>query len=1356
VNAYRRKTGAMLVAMAVSFVAAVAARAATSPYAPVASPEGAVASAPKTAGPDYAKVQPLLRQRLQEKRAGTTAATRVPVLGSEDPSAIMVVVRMLPGTDLGGLIAQPVLRRKLDGFDRQVVLGKIPLAQFEKLIALEGVERVESIESTLIRPAPPEMEGAKPPDLARARQRLRDCLATYGARPCKATPQPKGDWFEVTTNIHKSQAAWGKGYTGAGVHVMVADDGIDFAHPDLHGTWATVADPASPYYGWPMMFDSFSMLLLALDQHNGTHYVANVSPGCMYAATTLACSGATFSFQPKGGTNHVYTLPGTSQSGTYYIGNHPDYRLAYLNPASANENVAVLVADENSAGVYDTVYVDLNYNYVFDAIEKFNKANPAVRLDMTGDGYADLNGGLLYFIADGVHPVPASDWYWGLTAPPNGTLVCFATCSAEGSFYSHGTQCASGVAGQGVIDGTPAEAGAYRPDFKTPGTGVPGSGMVVGGGKHARLVSCGNIYFNYNSEDALWFALLGYDGVYGSTDDVQIISCSFGESTVDNDGWDDKSYMFERIVRNTTLSVCKSTGNGGPGYGTVCPPSPASAIAVGASTEYGSTGWDSPGSAQQITYGDVTPFSNRGPGARGNASVDVVAGGAYSAGDVNLNDAWYQGLNGWTAWGTWGGTSRSAPVAAGNLALVYDAYRQKHGVWPDNATARAIFMAGATDLHYDPLTMGAGMVDADRATDVAGGSAAVYATPPSWSAGAYRGTNYPAFASITFPGQTCTQAFAVVNPGGTVAMVDLRTKVLVKTGTKKIKWKSKDYTIESPYDFYKRPDYLINITKYIPDGTDLLVIKAIYPYAQMDPNNDYNTDNRWYLVPYDWTDVNGNGVLWHDFNDNGVVNTGEIENNEYVRFSYHRPKANSLQHPIQRPLERMHTGIFIGLMHATRSALVKQTSIKFVLEFYRFKPWKWVNVSAAGLNVPAGLTGIFNTVVAVPKKTPPGLYQGAIEYTEGGHVSTIPVTVNVAARYHGAPLKLAGTKAARFNKKDRYNNGVVEGCQDWSWRAEAGDWRFFFIDVTNAPAGGKLLAINKWKDAAPHTDNDTLIYGPADFPASITSTPAYAEYFGPYSMRLKGKSPNRNTTGGVWLFNTSTGRGEDWVSAPLQNGLHEIMVHNVLFEGDVVSAPYEITLGGFSVTPAELVITSTAANIAFNLTINSSVKLLGGVRIEASGLSPPATNMPDRAITQGAWQSFPVTIATNGGLIEARTAGGTAPDVDLSLYDPADTLVSKSSGGTSSEYVATPRPVSGTWNVRVYCFGFSGTYNLEVRAVQGADIKLMNKVKIKPGKDAIATFNVAVNVPGTYSGQVMIGPASSPGIVTVPVQIIKQ
>src|SRR4029077_14285603 len=124
-----------------------------------------------------------------------------------------------------------------------------------------------------------------------------------------------------------------------------------------------------------------------------------------------------------------------------------------------------------------------------------------------------------------------------------------------------------------------------------------------------------------------------------------------------------------------------STGNGAPGFGTVTAPSPVGGIQVGASTNFGSTGWDSIANYSQVTDNGVSEWSNRGPGANGRNGVDVVADGSYAPGDATLNTV----IDGKNAWTTWGGTSRSTPVAVGATALIYQAYQAAAGSAPTGA-----------------------------------------------------------------------------------------------------------------------------------------------------------------------------------------------------------------------------------------------------------------------------------------------------------------------------------------------------------------------------------------------------------------------------------------------------------------------------------------------------------------------------------------------------------------------------------------------------------------------------------------------------------------------------------------------
>ncbi|MSP12267.1 MAG: DUF4397 domain-containing protein [Chloroflexi bacterium] len=505
---------------------------------------------------------------------------------------------------------------------------------------------------------------------------------------------------------------------GDGVKVMVNDTGIDFGHPDLVGTQARIDDAASPYNGWPEQFDSRSMYLLARDHYLGE---TNIEDGqAWYISTAVSITTASAAYKPIGAnTAHNYTLPGASKSGVYHIGSHPDQSLAALahalNPSLPNgERAAVLVVDEHTAGVYDTVYVDLNYDLDFSNDKALRKGDEIANLDLDGDGYADISGGLIYFIADGAHPLPASDWFWGLPAPAKASLVAFTIVDtvADPGAGNHGQLCASEIAAQGIVNGG---APAWKPPYAGNGTG-----LSLGASPHAKLVANGDYYRSFFEEDGPLFAALGYDGTPNTSDDIQIITNSWGGSAVHNDGWDSAvSRLYDLIQRkiNPSLSILKSAGNGAAGYGTVTD-APPSGITVGASTSYGSsTSFETIDSLDQINYGDVQSWSGRGPNARGYPGIDILANGAWGYGLATLNEI----ADGWNSTELWGGTSKSSPQAAGNLALLYQAYKTAHGSWPTYSVAKAIFKSSADPNGHDAVTQGPGVVNASRAVAVAAG-----------------------------------------------------------------------------------------------------------------------------------------------------------------------------------------------------------------------------------------------------------------------------------------------------------------------------------------------------------------------------------------------------------------------------------------------------------------------------------------------------------------------------------------------------------------------------------------------------------------------------------------------------------
>jgi hypothetical protein len=1328
-----------------------------------------------------------------------------------DPSdEIFVVLRILPGADIQEYFAGPVLIRPfVDPLGLQVAVGQVRAANIYKLASVPGVVFMQKAESIVEPPQPPEPDLAFSPSRKALREKAAAMAARAGESPSLVPASPSGErigeelagaepespgtgadptgWYDAAEG-HKSAAAWEKGFTGAGVKVMANDSGIDFAHPDLQGTQARVTDSSSPYFGWPEQFDSYSMYLYVLDNYFGTTYVA--AGMADYADTSATCILGSCSYQPIGADEaHDYTLPATSASGTYHIGSHPDKTLEFW--WGFGERAAVLVVDETSAGVYETVYVDLNFNLDFSDDKPLRRGDEISYLDWTGDGVADISGGMIYFIADGLNSIPACDWLWGgfLCPPPsNGDLVAFILNDPTEAAADHGQLVASAIAGQGAVDHPDVE-GAY-PTWKPEGVG-----LVQGGGKDAKLVANGNFYLTPFLEDAFLFSAYGYDGLAGTEDDIQIVSNSYGFSSVDYDGWDGDSRLIDYIQRyvNPTVSVLFSTGNGAPGYGTITPPSPPAGIGVGASTQYGSTGtFDSIMDLDQINYGDVMTWSNRGPSALGGPGVDVVANGAWGAGSLSLNEVG----DGVSAWTSWGGTSRSAPVAAGNLALIYQAYRETYAIWPGYETARALLKSGASDVNYDPVSQGAGLLNADRSTDLAAGLGGAYILPDKWRAGDYRGQEYAGFAHILYPGASDSQIFTVTNPGPSSVNLSLTAAQLTRIGRQEFDFKSMNQSLEE--NSFTKPDYLWDITDMIPPNTDLVEVKVIFPFEQFDNDGDYVFDSRWRVLLYDWKDQNGDGNLWTDTNGDGVVNDVEIDPGEYIRFTYGYSTGTSIQARVHDPSDRIHDGLFLGLRHRDASKDIPRTDLRFQLNFFSRSDWNMVSLRTESLEVPAGDSATFEATATVPDDQPPGFYQGFVLVDDPGgdgrsaHRSVIPVAINVAggvfegedAPYPGGVRVDAINFTLGADEADTpYDNTRVSGYQDWTWRAESGDWRFFFVDEPNLSEGMQRYNFKKnilidleWPPPADpyrtmNTDIDVLVFGPSEDDYSFLEP----DYYGPYALVPLGGSPNTNIGAGVWRFNTGSGKSSETITAAWTPGLNLIALHNVVFNGRTFEAPVSGNVGSLAVWPHELNAVSRWPYWYFNrqsVLIWASIPL-NGLWAEGYGLGKPETfadqtvNQDDPDLPETASYTRTITMQ-HGALLEVSTGNSSGNDLDLYLlfdanrdgvFDWDREVIGSSTTPTDEESVSVKFPKDGDYMIAVHGWSVptgSATFDLTIDGVQGYRLKVYprrRREEIRAGHTTylFVQWDTQGLSPGEYQGILLFGPQDAPGAASLDV-----
>ncbi|MEX2315279.1 MAG: S8 family serine peptidase, partial [Thermomicrobiales bacterium] len=927
--------------------------------------------------------------------------------------------------------------------------------------------------------------------------------------------------------------------------------------------------------------------------------------------------------------------------------------------------------------------------------------------------------------------------------------------------------------------------GAY-PSYKPDGA----NGLVVAAGKGVELINAGDFY-SLGGTDAFYFAALGYDGVPGTEDDTQIMSNSWGDSAIHNDGWDHMSREIDAIVRflNPTMLVLGSSGNGAPGFGTTAQPSPAAGMSIGASTQYGSTGsFDSIVSADQVTHGDVVSWSGRGPGARGDVGVSLLGNGSVGSGAAPLNEF----FSGASSWYTWGGTSRSAPVVAGNAALMYQAYYEANGSWPDFETAKAILMSGAKDLNYDPFLQGAGSVNANRSVDIASGAGGAYVTPSDWIAGSWRGEEYPAFTNIMKPGETDDAWFDIHNPSDADLTFTVGSRWLLKQG----EW-TNDFTSsptsQEPIDWeednpvgttsvLQAPHYLWNITDLVPESTDVLVARINVPYGQFDPAGSYNPTqvNIWRVYAYDWTDVNGDGNLWTDDNGDGVVQESELDAGEYIRFNYGYNASQNNTITVQSPRQRATDGIFLGLIHEQAREEVPQTNINMLMEFYEQTAWDWVDPYSDEVTVAAGGSNRVRATVTVPGDAPHGLYEGALWFDDGYWTSIVPVTINVAG---SSNIEAGMGNDDTLDVEPYYRNDQVYGAQDWDWRAESGDWRFYFADLSETPGGlgqpdqgQRYFMVDSWWEQMP-TDLNVHIYGPTPdcFTGVECGTPFEPDdpaTYGPYTLERLGGSDEFYLGAGVFLTSTTSGAQREFVAAPYAPGLNEVMLDNVNFASAEQAESFGLRAGALSVSNAPIDLSRPAGSPGFLIQEEViSTMALSGLVVQGFGLSLPDVKTglpiqqddPNDPFTASYTEQFTVG---NAGLLDISTTGQEGDDIDIYLlYDfngdgefTGDELVGASTTPTADEQIRITLPEAGEYMLLVQGWAIpagESTFDLSINIVQGDDISVsgLPEGEITPGAHYTFTIEFAPEgvAPGVYEGLIALGPPEGPAAILIPV-----
>jgi subtilisin family serine protease len=422
---------------------------------------------------------------------------------------------------------------------------------------------------------------------------------------------------------------------------------------------------------------------------------------------------------------------------------------------------------------------------------------------------------------------------------------------------------------------------------------------------------------------------------------ANIITMSLGGLEVPNDGYDPTCLALDAATKQGV--TCFEAASNTQGASTVSSGGCAKdVITVGASTENSGPFWlygywpVNPGYVTGYENDQMIFWSSGGPTADGRLDPDICAVGAW--GETLDTFPYYLYLQ-------FGGTSMATPVAAGAGALVLQAYKQVHGVFPSPALVRKILMNTAKDLGYPANRQGAGRVDALKAVEAAM-SMAPYSDTDEINTGIINPCGYTTCSvftdkvdnaqavwlqyvnSLSFNGLTIPQGSANTNAGST--------------------W--------LPFT--------------IPAGVDFADVRI-----KFDPAVSYGTPIHLY-DGHTWTDKHINTALYKERTE------GDPTDLILINYAYAHTNVQWLDARID-----FGPGSYVFRLSNSYPTI---TPVDVQINFYKFVPWNWVSTTIHGKKL--------FTSISTPTGTTPGVYSGFIKATCNGSPIDIPIVATVPAK----------------------------------------------------------------------------------------------------------------------------------------------------------------------------------------------------------------------------------------------------------------------------------------------------------------------------------------------------------------------
>jgi subtilisin family serine protease len=964
-----------------------------------------------------------------------------------------------------------------------------------------------------------------------------------------------GTTLRDVINITGAERTWTDlGINGTDVTIAIVDTGVDYGALSL-GYWDSVARDEK---GYPAAFDADAECMV-LTNTTVTAYLNN-------ARTFLNTSGTDpniYFVDPSLGLPIIrrlselinstwpYDMEITgidSLSGTYHFG------IMSQHLFGSSDLFPVLVVDSTQPGVYDTVYVDLSFDWwwwnfttVYDAsfsdeIALTPTGRTIAARDFTGDGIYDISAGSLGYFLDIWSVSPNADDR-GLVLEPidqSGNYAVFVN-----DWWGHGTLCASSVGGRDK--GHPLTGPGIAPEVKIMGIVALWIGDII----EAELWAAG---FDLIPGTEGWSGLLpGYGWLWGTWNytgnhKADVISNSWGISDWISSRTGLPWYDMLTIIEDALMIpsyldpdypgtvVVHAGGNGAPGYGTFTSPGYATLpISVGASTSFGTTAMTL-FNISEGHFDDIISWSAMGPTPLGNVKPDVVNIGAWA---MVPGPVWSGLGNGSTAINSFGGTSMATPLTSGVIGLVIQGYTVAYGESPTPEMAKAILKSTTMDIGYDAFLQGSGRVDCFAAVSLAIKAKGVTLTSPitwenvrtriqyTWflahdSLGEVLHMTPPIepfndsswFAGVVRSNDSASAKFTVTNPTNQAITATITPVIHKQVGIPSVYSGNTD-TLEGWLEGYG--DHLILNASEIPTDTDLMVVTLMVPFIHFDNDDDYLWDSRFRVFILDWIDENENGIV--DLTEVSIINYG-YDTGTVCEGRVGFPSLKFRGNPV----------IWVSQVNEMFTPY-SQVPYEVHIKYYRRNDWTWVTTPIS-MSIREDSSESFMANLTIPLETPQGIYEGQIMFNiSAPYTRSITIPVSLAV-----PMVLSSTDLARDiippATIELYDPYRVNGHFDWRWRYEAGDWKQWVLDIQDLTTVAAFVSSN-WTGTK--TDIDMIGINPMGVLIDQTLSPHLGD--------------------GRFKWQTRTGTTDEYVvlrttafTNPLM-GVYTILLHNVLFDG---------------------------------------------------------------------------------------------------------------------------------------------------------------------------------------------------------------